>query len=49
MATFETELVIMGSRLAIKTYGLPLEPSKLKCFQDYHKRYGKYILDAGTR
>jgi len=49
MANFETELVIMGSRLAIKTYGLPLEPSKLKCFQDYHKRYGKYILDAGTR
>lgn len=49
MANFETELVIMGSRLAIKTYGLPLEPSKLKCFQEYHKRYGKYILDAGTR
>jgi hypothetical protein len=46
MDNFETELVIMGAKTAIKTYGLPLEPSKLKCFDTFHKKYGKYILDA---
>ena len=46
MKNFETELVIMGAKTAIKTYGLPLEPSKLKCFDEFHKKYGKYILDA---
>lgn len=46
MANFETELVIMGAKTAIKTYGLPLEPNKLACFDEFHKKYGKYILDA---
>jgi ATPase family associated with various cellular activities (AAA) len=46
MDNFETELVIMGAKTAIKTYGLPLEPSKLSCFDTFHKKYGKYILDA---
>lgn len=46
MRNFETELVIMGAKTAIKTYNLPLEPSKLKCFDEFHKKYGKYILEA---
>jgi len=46
MANFETELVIMGAKTAIKTYGLPLEPTKLKCFDEFHKKFGKYILEA---
>jgi hypothetical protein len=46
MKNFETELVIMGAKTAIKTYGLPLEPSKLSCFDEFHKKYGKYILEA---
>jgi len=46
MKNFETELVIMGAKTAIKTYGLPLEPSQLKCFDEFHKKFGKYILDA---
>lgn len=46
MRNFETELVIMGAKTAIKTYGLPLEPQKLKCFDEFHKKYGKYILEA---
>lgn len=46
MNNFETELVILGSRIAIKQYGVPLEPSKLACFDEFHKKYGKYILDA---
>ena len=46
MANFETELVIMGARIAVKTYELPMDPTKLKCFDEFHRKYGKYILDA---
>lgn len=48
MANFETELVILGSRIAIKQFGLPFEPSKLQCFDEFHKRFGKYIIDAAA-
>jgi len=48
MANFETELVVMGAKVALKTYKLPIEPSQLKNFDDFHKRYGKYIVEAGN-
>lgn len=44
MANFETELVIMGARVALKTYKLPIEPSQLTQFDTFHKKYGKYIV-----
>jgi len=48
MANFETELVVMGAKIALKTYRLPIEPSQLKNFDDFHKKYGKYIVEAGN-
>jgi len=48
MANFETELVVMGAKIALKTYRLPIEPSQLANFNDFHKRYGKYIVEAGN-
>ena len=48
MANFETELVVMGAKIALKTYKLPIEPSQLKHFDDFHKKYGKYIVEAGN-
>ena len=48
MANFETESVVMGAKIALKTYRLPIEPSQLKHFDDFHKRYGKYIVEAGN-
>ena len=48
MANFETELVVMGAKIALKTYKLPIEPSQLKNFDDFHKKYGKYIVEAGN-
>ena len=48
MANFETELVVMGAKVALKTYRLPIEPSQLKHFDDFHKKYGKYIVEAGN-
>ena len=47
MDNFSTELVVMGARVALTTYNLPLVPGKLKNFDEFHKRFGKYIIAAG--
>jgi hypothetical protein len=48
MRNFETELVVMGARIALTTYNLPFQPTKLKNFDEFHQRYGKYILQANS-
>jgi hypothetical protein len=48
MKNFETELVVMGARIALTTYNLPFQPSKLKNFDEFHARYGRYILQASN-
>jgi hypothetical protein len=48
MSNFETELVVVAAKIALKTYLLPIEPSQLKNFDEFHKKYGKYIVDAGN-
>ena len=48
MNNFETELVVMGAKIALKTYKLPIEPMQLKNFDDFYKKYGKYIVEAGN-
>ena len=44
MDNFETELVIMGARIALTTYALPMLPTKLKSFDEFHAKFGKYIV-----
>ena len=46
MDNFTTELVVMASRIAITTYGIPFVPGKLKTFDEFHKRFGKYVVAA---
>lgn len=46
MDNFETELVVMGAKIALKTYKLPIEPTKLKSFDRFHKGYSKYVIEA---
>ena len=46
MKNFETELTVMGARIALTTYDLPFLPTKLKNFDEFHQKYGKYILQA---
>ncbi len=46
MNNFETELVIMGTKLALSQYKLPLDPDEIKCFDDFHAKFGKYIAAA---
>jgi hypothetical protein len=48
MKNFETELVVMGARIALTTYQLPFQPTKMKNFDEFHQRYGKYILSANS-
>ena len=48
MKNFETELVVMGARIALTTYNLPFLPTKLKNFDEFHQKYGKYILQANA-
>jgi hypothetical protein len=46
MNNFETELVIMGTKLALSTYKLPLDPDEIKCFDAFHAKYGRFISQA---
>ena len=46
MANFDKELVILGSKIALKTYNLDMDPTKLKNFEEFHKHFGRYVLDA---
>ena len=46
MDNFPTELVVMGAKTALTTYNLPLDASKMKSFNEFHKRFGKYVLSA---
>jgi hypothetical protein len=48
MKNFETELTVMGARIALTTYNLPFLPTKMKNFDEFHQRFGKYILAAGA-
>jgi hypothetical protein len=48
MDNFETELTVMGARVAITVYKLPFDHDKLKNFDDFYKKYGKYILVAAN-
>jgi hypothetical protein len=46
MDNFDTELVVMGIKLALTEYALPIDPDEVACFDEFHERYGKYIKAA---
>ena len=46
MDNFDTELVVMGIKLALTQYSLPIDPDEVECFDEFHERYGKYIAAA---
>jgi hypothetical protein len=46
MDNFPTELVVMGAKVALTGYQLPFDASKLKNFDKFHDKYGKYIIQA---
>ena len=46
MDNFDTELVVMGIKLALTQYSLPIDPDEVECFDEFHERFGKYITAA---
>ena len=46
MTNFPTELVVMGAKTALTNYDLPLDATKMKSFDEFHRRFGKYVLSA---
>lgn len=46
MDNFPTELVVMGAKVALTSYQLPFDASKLANFDKFHAKYGKYIIQA---
>jgi len=46
MDNFETELVVMGIKLALTQYALPIDPDEVECFDEFHDRFGKFIKAA---
>jgi|TARA_B100000959_G_C14985651_1_gene625467 hypothetical protein len=46
MDNFDTELVVMGIKLALTQYQLPFDPDAIKVFDEFHEKYGKYITAA---
>lgn len=46
---FTTELVVMGVRVALTTYALPIVPTRVPSFNDFHAKYGKYITAASAQ
>lgn len=46
MDNFGKEVTVMGAKVALTSYGLPFVPSKLKHFDEFHKKYGKLVVTA---
>jgi hypothetical protein len=46
MDNFPTELVVMGAKIALTNFQLPFDASKLKNFDRFHEKYGKFIIQA---
>ena len=42
MDNFETEMVVLGARIALKII-TTFPPKELKSFKEFYKRYGKLI------
>ena len=48
MDNLGTELVIMGMRTAVMTYRLPIIATKCSNWNEFHDKYGKYIVAAAS-
>jgi hypothetical protein len=46
MDNFPTELVVMGAKTALTNYNLPLDANKMESFDEFHTRFGKYVVTA---
>jgi len=45
MDNFQTEMIVLGAKTALRDYQLPINHRQLKNFKTFHDKYGKYILE----
>jgi hypothetical protein len=45
MDNFQTEMIVLGAKTALRDYALPINHRQLKTFKTFHEKYGKYILE----
>jgi hypothetical protein len=46
MDNFPTEIVVMGAKTALTNFQLPFDPAEMKNFDEFHEKYGKYVITA---
>jgi len=46
MDNFGKEVTVMGAKVALTSYQLPFIPTKMKNFNEFHKKYGKLVVTA---
>lgn len=45
MDNFQTEMIVLGAKTALRDYALPINHRSLKTFKAFHDKFGKYILE----
>ena len=45
MDNFQTEMIVLGAKTALRDYQLPINHRQLKTFKGFHEKFGKYILE----
>ena len=45
MDNFQTEMIVLGAKTALRDYALPINHRQLKTFKAFHDKFGKYILE----
>jgi MoxR-like ATPase len=45
MDNFQTEMIVLGAKTALRDYKLPIQHRQLKTFKTFHDKFGKYILE----
>ena len=45
MDNFQTEMIVLGAKTALRDYALPINHRQLKTFKGFHEKFGKYILE----
>lgn len=45
MDNFQTEMIVLGAKTALRDYALPINHRQLKTFKMFHDKFGKYILE----
>jgi hypothetical protein len=44
LENFPQEIIVMGSKMALRNYKLPIDPEKLSCYNDFIEKVEKFIF-----